>query len=97
MLPRLIPFFLIVIIAEEAIPLVVIYAPFILPSTCLLPSQKERIATKRREKQKGYAESMLPAFQGVYERASAEPETSVDLLLDRTAALSYSGYVPLCY
>ena len=51
---RLIPFLLIVIIAEEVIPLVVIYAPFLLPSTCLLPSQKERIDAKKREKQDDY-------------------------------------------
>jgi LETM1 and EF-hand domain-containing protein 1 len=47
---RLVPFILILIILEEALPLVVIYAPFMLPSTTVLPSQAERIYAKREEK-----------------------------------------------
>lgn len=90
---RLIPFLLIVIIAEEVIPLVVIYAPFLLPSTCLLPSQKERIDAKKREKQKSFAESMQLVFQDVYKRSVEHPELTADMLLDRTAALSYNGFV----
>ena len=91
---RLIPFILIVIIAEEVIPLVVIYAPFLLPSTCLLPSQKERIENKRREKQKTYAHSMVSVFQSVHNRAVSEPELSADALLkDRSVPISYLGYV----
>ena len=84
---------MIIIIAEEAIPLVVIYAPFLLPSTCLLPSQRERIENKRREKQKSFAESMKLVFQEVYKRSSEQPELSIDKLLDRTAVVSYSGCV----
>ncbi|KAI0717228.1 hypothetical protein C8T65DRAFT_641772 [Cerioporus squamosus] len=89
---KLIPFMLVVIIAEELIPLMVIYAPFLLPSTCLLPSQKERIDNKRREKQKSYAESMLPVFQSVHSRSVAEPDLSADALLkDRSVPISYLG------
>ena len=36
-----------------------------LPSTCILASQRERIDTKRREKQRGYAETMQDAFLDV--------------------------------
>lgn len=71
----------------------VIYAPFILPSTCLLPSQKERIDNKRREKQKEYAVNFAPVFDGIHSRALSEPDLSVDKLLDRTSLLSYTGYV----
>ena len=84
---------MIIIIAEEAIPLVVIYAPFLLPSTCLLPSQRERIENKRREKQTNFAISMKSVFRDVYQRAIEQPELSVDKLLDRTAVVSYSGCV----
>ena len=45
------PFLVTVIVLEEALPLVVLYLPGLLPSTCLLPSQRERIEAKRREKQ----------------------------------------------
>lgn len=38
------PLFLaILIIVEEVLPLIVIYAPFLLPSTCILPSQLNKI------------------------------------------------------
>lgn len=76
----------------------VIYAPFLLPSTCLLPSQKERIVAKRREKQKMWAENMASVFQEVHSRALVEPEASVNTLLTGpSAALSYTGYVfPSC-
>lgn len=48
---RLLPFLLTILILEEALPLVILYLPGLLPSTCLLPSQRERIEAKRREKQ----------------------------------------------
>ncbi|KIM24481.1 hypothetical protein M408DRAFT_75783, partial [Serendipita vermifera MAFF 305830] len=40
---RLVPFLSIVIVLEEILPLVIIYAPFLLPSTCKLPAQAKRI------------------------------------------------------
>ncbi|KAI0661244.1 hypothetical protein C8Q70DRAFT_1130735 [Cubamyces menziesii] len=92
---KLIPFALIIIIAEEAIPLVVIYTPFLLPSTCLLPSQKERIDAKRREKQRSFAETMKSDFESVYNRALAQPDAGVDALLDRMALVSYNGLMSL--
>jgi len=47
---RLIPFLLIVLIIEEIVPLIALYAPGMLPSTCILPSQRQRIQEKRRER-----------------------------------------------
>ncbi|KAG9051352.1 hypothetical protein FS837_008447 [Tulasnella sp. UAMH 9824] len=49
---KLVPFLLIVLIIEEIIPLIVMYAPGILPSTCILPSQLERIHTKAENTRK---------------------------------------------
>ncbi|KAF9507096.1 hypothetical protein BS47DRAFT_1385311 [Hydnum rufescens UP504] len=49
-LVKLVPFVLILVILEEILPLVVIYAPFMLPSTTILPSQAERIYKKQEEK-----------------------------------------------
>ena len=60
--PRLVPFVAIVLVLEEVIPLIVLYAPGMLPSTCLLASQRERIETKRYEKQRAYAEEMRDAL-----------------------------------
>ncbi len=59
---RLVPFVAIVIVLEEVIPLIVLYAPGMLPSTCILASQRERIDAKRCEKQRAYAEEMRDAL-----------------------------------
>jgi LETM1 and EF-hand domain-containing protein 1 len=48
--PRVVPFLIIALLLEEVIPLIAIYAPFMLPSTCILPSQRARIEAKRAEK-----------------------------------------------
>ena len=63
--PRLIPFVAIVLLLEEVIPLIVLYAPWMLPSTCILASQRERIDAKRREKQRDFAETMRDVFSDV--------------------------------
>lgn len=48
---RLVPFALIVLVLEEAVPFLVLYVPSLLPSTCILPSQKQRLAQKRAVRQ----------------------------------------------
>ncbi|KAG8720780.1 hypothetical protein FRC08_018239 [Ceratobasidium sp. 394] len=50
-LVKLVPFLLILLILEEALPLIVLYAPFLLPSTCILPNQRARILWKRDDAQ----------------------------------------------
>ncbi|KAF9007974.1 hypothetical protein BDQ17DRAFT_1275913, partial [Cyathus striatus] len=47
---KVVPFVLIALIAEEIIPLIVVFAPSALPSTCILPSQRATIRQKRVEK-----------------------------------------------
>ncbi|KAJ7078912.1 hypothetical protein B0H15DRAFT_859709 [Mycena belliarum] len=47
---RLVPFVLTALILEEIIPLIVLYAPSMLPSTCILPSQRDRIQEKATDK-----------------------------------------------
>jgi LETM1 and EF-hand domain-containing protein 1 len=59
---KLVPFLLIVLIMEEIIPLIAIYAPGMLPSTCVLPSQRERIEAQKRDKQKAALEIYQKAF-----------------------------------
>lgn len=54
---RLIPFVIVVIVAEELIPIIAIYAPFMLPSTTILPSQRKRIDDKARDKQVSFADN----------------------------------------
>jgi len=49
---RLIPFVAVLVILEEVLPLLVLYAPWLLPSTCILPSQMLRIKTKEEGKRR---------------------------------------------
>jgi LETM1 and EF-hand domain-containing protein 1 len=43
---KLIPFAVILLVAEELIPFLALYAPRMLPSTCVLPGQRDRIVAK---------------------------------------------------
>ncbi|KAF5367412.1 hypothetical protein D9758_003638 [Tetrapyrgos nigripes] len=47
---KVIPFVILAILMEELIPVIAIYAPFMLPSTCILPSQQARIEEKKAVK-----------------------------------------------
>ena len=60
---RLAPFLIIVVLLEEVIPLIAIYAPFMLPSTCILPSQRERIENAKRSKQAAYVANNRQLFR----------------------------------
>lgn len=88
---RLIPFALIIIIAEEVIPLVVMYAPFILPSTCILPSQKERIDAKKRDKIAAYASEMTQVFEAIRQRGLADSSADAGTLLSGSGVTAVGG------
>ncbi|KAI0001290.1 hypothetical protein BJV74DRAFT_766424 [Russula compacta] len=88
-LTRLVPFVMIVLTLEEVIPLIVLYAPGMLPSTCILASQRERIDAKRREKQRTYAETMRDVFSDV---RKAGPAALVSSLPSRGHAEHSSLY-----
>ncbi|KAI9511142.1 hypothetical protein F5148DRAFT_402926 [Russula earlei] len=95
-LARLVPFITIVLILEEVIPLIVLYAPGMLPSTCILASQRERIDAKRREKQRAYAETMAGVFSDVLKAdpialASSLPSVSSGIALCGLLSLSTWG------
>ncbi|KAH8995729.1 hypothetical protein EDB92DRAFT_159415 [Lactarius akahatsu] len=76
-LARLVPFVAIVLILEEVIPLIVLYAPGMLPSTCVLTSQRERIEAKRREKQRAFTETMREVFLDVRKAGPAALTSSL--------------------
>jgi hypothetical protein len=59
---RLVPFVVVVILLEEIIPLIAIYAPFMLPSTCILPSQRTRMENAKKDRQLALAEYNQPLF-----------------------------------
>jgi LETM1 and EF-hand domain-containing protein 1 len=62
---RLIPFIAVLVILEEILPLLVLYAPWLLPSTCILPTQMLRIITKEEQKRRdALLEVARTALQG---------------------------------
>lgn len=76
----MIPFVVTVIVLEELIPLIVLYAPFMLPSTCVLPSQRERIAAKAQEKQVLYYHALRPDFEVVRQQGNPDHFVPVNAL-----------------
>jgi len=87
-LARLVPFVAIVLLLEEVIPLIVLYAPGMLPSTCILASQRERIDAKRREKLRDFAETMRDVFSGVLK---AGPTTLASSLPNTVSGIALCG------
>ena len=92
-LDRVIPFIIIALLLEEVIPLIAIYAPFMLPSTCILPSQRERIESKRSEK----AAMFSTRYYQIYHKLKQAENPSGFLLLSSlhldTAPTAICGYV----
>jgi LETM1 and EF-hand domain-containing protein 1, mitochondrial len=71
-------------------PLIVLYAPGMLPSTCILTSQRERSDAKRREKQRAFAEAMRGALLDVYK---AGPAALVSSLPNSVSGIALCGQV----
>ncbi|KAF7966326.1 hypothetical protein HWV62_39140 [Athelia sp. TMB] len=75
----LIPFLLVVVTLEELIPLIAIYAPFMLPSTTILPSQLKRMEDKALAKQQSFTSPS--AFLAIV-NAAREHESSQRNVVD---------------
>ncbi|KAG0364684.1 hypothetical protein BGZ54_007266 [Gamsiella multidivaricata] len=58
-LKRLIPFGLVFILATEYIPLIIIFAPQLIPTTCVTPSQLEGLRKKTHEKRSAMTEKLI--------------------------------------
>ncbi|KAF8197953.1 hypothetical protein BJ912DRAFT_922670 [Pholiota molesta] len=68
---KLVPFLIIALLLEEVIPLIAIYVPAMLPSTCILPSQRARIEEKRAEKALAFQATYASVYAGLRNKASA--------------------------
>ena len=69
------------------------YAPFILPSTCILPAQKERIEHKLRAKQQAFAAESRDTFERILALGTSSAGADVKHLLDGPSIAAVSGYV----
>ncbi|CAE6416449.1 unnamed protein product [Rhizoctonia solani] len=98
---KLIPFLLILLILEEALPLVVLYAPFLLPSTCILPNQRARILWKRDDAQfnaRSEARSILlsvGSLQKFVEEGTKDMPADLVTALAKVFGLSTRGPIAL--
>ncbi|KAF9484466.1 hypothetical protein BDN70DRAFT_872480 [Pholiota conissans] len=68
---KLVPFLIIALLLEEVIPLIAIYVPAMLPSTCILPSQRARIEEKRTEKALAYETVYAGLYAALKEQTAA--------------------------
>jgi LETM1 and EF-hand domain-containing protein 1 len=85
---KLVPFIIIALLLEEIIPLIALYVPSMLPSTCILPSQRERIHQTKLAKATVYTDEFRSALQ----RMSAKP---ANFMAHRDDALVMCGVLRL--
>jgi hypothetical protein len=90
---RVVPFIFIALLLEEVIPLIAIYAPFMLPSTCVLPSQRARIETKKTEKAIVFANSYRPLFAQLKLKEDPAGHLSTNILKEDEASFALCGLV----
>lgn len=84
------PFIIIVLVVEEIVPLIAIYAPFMLPSTCILPSQKERIHSQKETK----ALSIAAEYQDTLKQLADEAAAASPFSLSRISIPE--GFMAIC-
>ncbi|KAG6854058.1 hypothetical protein C0991_011036 [Blastosporella zonata] len=86
---KVVPFIFIALILEEIIPLIAIYTPFMLPSTCILPSQRERIDSKRADK----ATAFSLEYRHIYDQLKLAESPANHLSLEALSAPGASAAV----
>lgn len=103
-LKRLVPFLLILLILEELLPLVVMYYPAMLPSTCVMPSQLEKMRSNQLKKRIKYLKSIKKQEvwntlrQGrdmLKDGSSTSPEWASSSTLDPTIIKTFNGFLKL--
>ncbi|KAI6044700.1 hypothetical protein EDC04DRAFT_328581 [Pisolithus marmoratus] len=88
---KLVPFMVIVLIAEELVPFVALYFPRMLPSTCVLPGQRDRIACKARADQLGVLFRNRGVYEAIYKDGQRTGFVHVRGLKDPVAVCSLLG------
>ncbi|GLB37235.1 putative LETM1-like protein [Lyophyllum shimeji] len=92
---KVVPFLFIALLLEEVIPLIAIYAPFMLPSTCILPSQRERIEQKRTEKAIAFATDYRHVYSQLKLKESPSGHLPLDALRMNGASVAVCGLLRL--
>ncbi|TFK44591.1 hypothetical protein BDQ12DRAFT_673250 [Crucibulum laeve] len=92
---KVIPFLIIALLLEEVIPLIAIYAPFMLPSTCILPSQQARIEEKKTEKALKSSSVNQALFARLKKKEDPKGHLSLDALRVNGASSAMCGLLGL--
>ncbi|PFH51987.1 hypothetical protein AMATHDRAFT_74497 [Amanita thiersii Skay4041] len=92
---KVVPFIFIALLLEEVIPLIAIYAPSMLPSTCILPSQRIRIEEKKTEKAIAYSATYKSLFTQLKSLESSPGHLSLDVLRRPGASEAVCGILRL--
>ncbi|KAF8070279.1 hypothetical protein FPV67DRAFT_1561145 [Lyophyllum atratum] len=92
---KVVPFLFIALLLEEVIPLIAIYAPFMLPSTCILPSQRDRIDQKRTEKAIAFATDYRHIYSQLRLKESPAGQLPIDALKMTGASAAVCGVLRL--
>lgn len=92
---KVIPFIFIALLLEEVIPLIAIYAPFMLPSTCILPSQRARIEAKRTDKAIAFSRNFRPLFAQLKLKEGPAGHLSIDILKEDEVSFALCGLLRL--
>ncbi|KAI6129462.1 hypothetical protein EDD16DRAFT_1471396 [Pisolithus croceorrhizus] len=88
---KLVPFMVVVLIAEELVPFVALYFPRMLPSTCVLPGQRDRIAFKARSDQLNALFRNRGAYEAMYKDGERTGFIQVRGLKDPVAVCGLLG------
>jgi len=92
---KVIPFIIIALLLEEVIPLIAIYAPSFLPSTCILPSQQERIQEKKSQKALGFALNYSSRFLELRSKENPEGYLPIEAIRFKDAPTAVCGLLGL--
>jgi len=92
---KVIPFIIIALLLEEVIPLIAIYAPSFLPSTCILPSQQERIQEKKSQKALGFALNYSSLFLELRSKENPDGHLPIEAIRSKDAPTAICGLLGL--
>ncbi|KAK7057388.1 Letm1 RBD domain-containing protein [Favolaschia claudopus] len=92
---KLIPFVIIAIILEEVIPLIAIWFPQMLPSTCVLPSQRDRILQGLTDKALAVPTTWGSTLASLTRAAADTGEISLDALNENKLIRPVAGLLLL--
>lgn len=86
---------MIVTIAEELIPFIALYAPRMLPSTCVLPGQRDRIVSRASNQQLTALFSHRDVFEAICKEGKQSGFVPVKNLGNPGAVCRYDGLLVL--